>query len=168
MKMPRTTMPLAIGALLALTLAGPALAAGPTREIFDIGTPEIEVQIADHLSATCGFDISVDAEATVAVKVFSNNDGTFRREIDTTQLKWTLTNAATGVSLRIHGVGPDITWINHDGVTMFASMGRAYLAHDGSGFIGRLLINADTGEILSFPRHQTGDIEQLVCLPLAS
>ena len=156
-----------VSAMATLALAAPALAAGPTREIIDVGTPEIEGLISEHLSATCGFEISVDAEATIAMMVFSNNDGTFRREIDTTQLKWTLTNVETGVSLRIHGSGPDIIWVNRDGVTMLATIGRAYLAHEGSGFIGRLLINVDTGEVLSFPRHLTGDIAQLVCVPLA-
>jgi hypothetical protein len=165
--MRRIRLSLAIGALLALTLAGPALAARPTREIIDVGTPEIEALISEHLSETCDFEISVDADATIAVMVFSNNDGSFRREIDGAQLKWTLTNAATGVSIGIHSVGPDIYWVTRDGVTMLASIGRAYLPHDGSGFIGRLLVNLDTGEVLASPSHMTGDIAQLVCAPLA-
>jgi hypothetical protein len=150
-----------------LTLAGPAFAARPTREIIDVGTPEIEVLISAHMSDVCGFEVSVDADAKIAVMVFSNNDGTFRREIDTAQIKWTLTNVSTGVSINVHNVGPDIIWVNRDGVTMLASIGRAYVAHEGSGFIGRILVNLDTGEVVAFPRHLTGDIQQLVCAPLA-
>ncbi len=156
-----------LSAMAALTLAGPALAARPTREIIDVGTPEIEGLISAHLSETCGFEISVDADARIVVLVFSNNDGTFRREIDTAQIKWTLTNVATGVSINTHNVGPDIYWVNRDGVTMLASMGRAYVAHEGLGFIGRVLLNADTGEVLASGGHFTGDIQQLVCVPLA-
>ena len=162
----------AIAALIALAalaaIASPTLAARPTREVIDIGTPDIEVLISEHLSATCGFEILVDANATVAIMVFSNNDGTFRREIDAAEIKWTLTNVATGVSIDIHNVGPDISWVNRDGVTMFASIGRAYVAHDGIGFVGRSLINVDTGEVLAFGGRFTGDISQVVCAPLAS
>ena len=165
--MRRTSLSLAISAVLALTLAGPALAAPPTREIIDIGTPEIEALIAANLSEWCGFEISVDADATIAVMVFSNDDGTFRREIDVVQIKWTLTNVATDVSIKVLNVGPDIYWVDRDGVTMLASIGRSYVVHDGIGFIGRVLVNLDTGEILAFGGHFTGDIDQLVCANLA-
>jgi hypothetical protein len=161
-----------IAALSAATLlvvsAGAAFAAPPTREIIDIGTPEIEALISANLSSVCRFDISVDADATIAVMVFSNNDGTFRREIDVGQIKWTLTNDATGASIHTHNVGPDIFWVNRDGVPMHAIIGRSYVAHEGSGFIGRVLLNADTGEVLAFAGRLTGDIQQLVCNPLAS
>ena len=108
----------------------PALAARPTREVIDIGTPEIELLIGANLTEVCGFEISVDADATLAVMVFSNNDGTFRREIDPGQVKWTLTNLATGVSIDVHNVGPDIYWVNRDGESMLASIGRLYVVHD--------------------------------------
>jgi hypothetical protein len=157
-----------LAAMAALTLAGPALAARPTREIIDAGTPEIEALISGDLSDLCGFEISVDADATVAVMVFSNNDGTFRREIDVSQMKWTLTSVASGVSIDVHNVGPDIFWVNRDGVTMHAIIGRSYVVHEGIGFIGRVLLNADTGEVLAFGGHLTGDIQQLVCTPLAT
>jgi predicted ATPase len=39
--------------------------------------------------------------------------------------------------------------------------------HDGIGFIGRVLINADSGAVLAFGGRVTGDIHQLVCVPLA-
>jgi hypothetical protein len=158
---------IALSALAALTLAGPALAARPTREIIDVGTPEIEAIISANMTGWCGFGISVDADATIAVKVFSNNDGTFRREIDKAQIKWTLKNVATGASIRVHNVGPDIYWVNREGVTMHAIMGRSYVVHEGIGFIGRVLINEDTGEVLARSGHFTGDIQQLVCAPLA-
>lgn len=163
----RTGTAVVLAAMAALMLAGPALAARPTREIIDIGTPEIEALISANLSDWCGFEISVDADATIAVMVFSNNDGTFRREIDVGQVKWTLTNVATGVSIDTHNVGPDIYWVNRDGVTMHAIIGRSYVVHDGIGFIGRVLLNEDTGEVLAFGGHFTGDIQQVVCDPLA-
>ena len=169
--MRRMRSPLAIfalSAMAALTLVGPALAARPAREIIDVGTPEIEAIISANMTGWCGFGISVDADATIAITVFSNKDGTFRREIDHSQIKWTLTNVATGVSIRVHNVGPDIYWVNRDGSLMHAIMGRSYVVHDGVGFIGRVLINEDTGEVVAFSGHQTGDIQQLVCTPLAA
>lgn len=158
----------ALSAMAALTLAGPALAARPTREIIDVGTPEIEALISAHLSDSCSFEISVDADARIALMVFSTNDGSFRREIDTAQIKWTLTNPATGVAIRVHNVGPDIFSVNRDGVTMHAIIGRSYVVHEGIGFIGRVLVNEDTGEVLAFGGHVTGDIQQLVCDPLSA
>jgi hypothetical protein len=150
------------------TLAAPALAAPPTREIIDVGTPEIEALIAANLSDVCRFEISVDADARITAMVFSNNDGTFRREIDASQIKWTLTNVATGVAIRVHNVGPDIFWVNRDGVTMHAIIGRSYVVHDGIGFIGRVVISEDTGTVQAFAGHLTGDMQQLVCAPLAA
>src|SRR5215212_10239034 len=167
LRMRRTRAAVVLSAMASLILAGTALAAAPTREIIDVGTPEIEALISANLSDVCGFEISVDADATIRVMIFSNNDGTFRREIDPSQIKWTLTNVATGVSIDTHNVGPDIYWVNRDGVTMHAIIGRSYLSHDGIGFIGRLLLDADTGEVLAFAGHLTGDLQQLVCAPLA-
>jgi hypothetical protein len=158
-----------LAAMAALTLAGPALAARPTREIIDIGTPEIEALISADLSAWCGFEIAVDADQTVTVMVFSRNDGTFHREIDHWQTKWTITNVGTGASITVHNVGPDIYWVNREGVKMLASTGRSYIGQPpvGAYFVGRVLIDYDTGEILRTSGHFVGDIQQVICDPLA-
>ena len=160
---PRTAPLVAIAALAAFTVAAPAAAARPTREIVDVGTPEIEALIAQNLSDVCGFEIAVDADARITIMVF--RDGA--REIDTSQIKWTLTNVATGASIRVHNVGPDIFWVNRDGATMHAIMGRSEVVHDGVGLIGRVVINETSGEVLQVSGRVTGDIAQMVCEPLA-
>jgi hypothetical protein len=153
-----TPTAIVFAAIAALTLASPAVAARPTREVIDIGTPELEALISADLTALCGFEIAVIADQTVTVMVFSRNDGTFHREIDQWQLHWTVTNVETGASIAVHSVGPEMLWMNRDGVPMHAFVGLALI-----GYTGRELSNADTGELLRASGHFVGDIEQVFC-----
>ena len=147
-----------VALLIMAAAACPAMAARPTREVIDIGTPELEALISADLTQLCGFEIAVSADQTVTVMVFADNEGTFRREIDQWQLRWTVTNVETGASIDVHSVGPELFWVNRDGVTMHAFVGLALL-----GYTGRELSNLDTGEILQTSGHFVGDIEQVFC-----
>ena len=155
----------AVAALATLALAAPTFAAQPSTEVIDIGTPEIEALISAFQSDACGFDISVDAVATITVRVFSSNDGTFRRELDQVHLDWTLTNVETGATNRIRSIGPDIYWTSHDGAPMHASVG-IILSEDGQ-WIGRLLYDGVSGDLLRAAGRDAGDADAVFCDPIA-
>jgi hypothetical protein len=156
---------LALAASAAMSLAGPTLAAQPYTEVIDIGTPDIEAAIAAFQSDACGFAISVDADATITVRVFSNNDGTFRREIDQVHLDWTLTNVETGATVRILSVGPDIYWTSHDGAPLHASVG--IILSESGQWIGRLLYDDVSGDLLRASGRSAGDADAVFCDPIA-
>ena len=165
-KLPSYRIPIAVtvAALAVITLAPSTLAARPTREVIDIGTPEIEALIAEHQSDACGFEISVVADATIRVMVFTDKDGNFRREIDQAHLDWTLTNVRTGATSRLLSVGPDVYWTTRDGIAMHASVGIV-LSESGL-LIGRTLTNDTDGTLVRSAGRVAGDAEQVFCAPL--
>jgi hypothetical protein len=151
--------------LLTAVLAAPALAAKPTREVIDIGTPADEAADAAFLTALCGFPITVTTDATVTVHVFTDRHGDFMREIDKYLIRETFTNPASGESVTLHDVGPDLFWFNRDGELLLALVGRSLT---GSGYIGRFVLNLDTGETVHVAGKSVGSLEGQVCDPLAS
>jgi hypothetical protein len=155
----------ALGALvLTAGVAGPALAAKPTFEVIDIGTPEVEAADGAFLSALCGFEVTASADAWVIVHTFTDRNGDFAREIDNYQIVETFTNADSGAAVTLHDVGPDIATINRDGELILAQIGRSLT---GSGYIGRVVVNLDTNEVLSAAGRNMGTLEELICEPLA-
>ena len=159
---------MSLAALLALlmtaALAAPALAGKPTREVIDIGTPADEAEWGAYMTALCGFTITASIESTVTVHVFTDRNGEFKREIDK-YLSWdTFTNPATGASVTLHDVGPDLFWFNHDGELMLAIVGRSLA---GSGYVGRFVINLDNDEVVHISGRFVGSFEDQICEPLA-
>jgi hypothetical protein len=149
--------------LMTAALAAPALAGKPTREVIDIGTPADEAIWGAYMSTLCGFTITASIESTVTVHVFTDRDGEFKREIDK-YLSWdTFTNPATGASVTLHDLGPDLFWINRDGELMQAIVGRSLT---GSGYIGRFVINLDSGEVVHISGRYVGTFEDQICEPL--
>jgi hypothetical protein len=151
--------------LLSILVAAPTLGAKPSREVIDIGTPADEAADAAFISELCGFPITVDTEATVTVHIFTSGQGEFTREIDKYIIRETFTNPATGESVTLHDVGPDIVWINRDGEVMLAQIGRSLT---GSGYIGRVVTNLDTGETVLVAGKNAGTLEEQICVPLSA
>ena len=160
--MQRTTA-LALGMLLALVSAGSTLAAKPTREVIDLGTPEALAADSAFVTALCGFDIVASGPSQVIVHVFTDNSGVFKREIDSYQILETFTYVETGASVTLHDVGPDLVWVGRDGTLFLAMTGRSLT---GSGYIGRVLVNLDSGETLSSAGSNRGSLEDLICAAL--
>jgi hypothetical protein len=165
---PRARLAMLLAAVLAAALTAaltaPVLGAKPTRQVIDIGTPEDEAAVGDFYSELCGFTINADLVSTVTVHVFTDRHGEFKREIDK-YLSWdTLINPATGESVTLRDIGPDIFWINRDGEVVLAQIGRSLT---GSGYIGRVATNLDTGEQLRVAGKSVGSLEDQVCDPLA-
>lgn len=155
----------ALAAMATLTMAGPAFAAKPTREVIDLWPPEIELVISGDLTNWCGFRVAVDVQETLTVTTWSKSDGSLLLETDMYKGKWTITNVATRVSTVINQTGLDILWLSKNGDLMHALTGHAY--YPGLGYFnGYVLVNDTTGEILRKFGKFFGDIEQVICAPL--
>ena len=149
---------------LALALAAPATAATPTRQTIDLDDPEAEAFWSEALTDACGFAVAVDFEGSVRVTVFADKAGEFKREIDKWFIRDTFTNVATGASILLKDVGPDHYWISRDGHLMLAITGRSLT---GSGIIGRVVIDLDTGETVHISGKPVGTIFDQVCDAIA-
>ena len=150
---------LAAGELVAL-VATPASAAKPTREVISLDDPGAEAFWSAELSAACDAPIVADFEGTVTTHVFTDQNGEFKRGISKFWIRDTFTNTATGASILLKDVGPDLVFIGKDGALYVAITGRSLT---GSGVIGRTLINLDTGEFVQESGRVVGSIFEQVC-----
>jgi hypothetical protein len=150
--------------VLVLTLAAPVSAGKPTRETFDLDDPAEEAFWAEVMTEACGVPVAVDFEGSVRVKVWTDKAGGFKREIDKWFIRDTFTNLATGASILLKDVGPDHYWISKDGHLMLAITGRSLT---GSGVIGRVVIDLDTGETVHSSGKEVGSMTDQVCGAIA-
>jgi hypothetical protein len=148
-----------IGALLVLT-ASPAAAAKPLKITFDLADPVGDAQMSAALSDYCGTPIQAVSGGTLTIHAVAAADGTFRHEIDKWQIRDSFTNLETQVTLLMHDVGPDHYWIDKDGHLFVAVIGRSLT---GTGVIGRVVIDAETGEIVSQAGRDLGPFFDQVC-----
>jgi hypothetical protein len=155
---------LAMIPMLIATLASPAAAAKPSREVIDIGTPADEAVVGAIFTELCGFPVTASIESRVTVLVFTGRDGEFRRELDIYASMDILLNGSGG-SVTLHDLGPDVFWLSRDGALLYAAVGRSLT---GSGYIGRVVVNLDTGEELLVAGKIVGTLEEQVCEPLAT
>jgi hypothetical protein len=145
---------------LSAMLVAPAMAAKPDADTIDLDDPFLEAGLAADISDACGTEMAVDAEGQLRIKVFSDRQGDFKREIDKWFIRIQVWNVATDESVLIRDVGPDIIWINKDGDLLVAITGRSLT---GSGVIGRTVINISTGELVSQSGMEVGDFIDNVC-----
>ena len=160
--MRRISLPLAIGALLAVTLvrktmrrvgiaglsaaavllmsAGAAFAAPPTITIVDIS--QFEGQSEAEWLANCGFAVDVEFEGHIIVHEFGG-----QRLVEVDNWRFFATYSANGKTfVALHPLaGPDIFWIAGDGTLYHAIAGRAPF----DGLIGRIVRNLDTDTVES-------------------
>ena len=78
--MRRTSLPLAIGALLAVTIAGPVAA---SRAVHITGIPIAFSIVAPDASAACGYEVTVTLTGTGSATLVYNDAGLIIREVDT-------------------------------------------------------------------------------------
>ena len=135
-------------ALLAL-LTTPALAAEPRKPlVIDLNDPAFDAEDSAFWTEACGFPVTADVSGHIIV----HNE---KRGSVQALTVFHITETLTSVSgtYRLVDVGPDILF-TRDGTTYVAVVGRSIT---GSGVIGRVLVNADTGEILSVSGRVVGD-----------
>lgn len=149
-----------LGMAIVAIAATPVLAAPPTREVFDMDDPVAEAFWSDLLTAECGVPVAVDFRGSVTVHTFTDRAGAWKRQIDKYWIRDAFTNTATGASIVLKDVGPDLWSINRRGELVIAITGRSLT---GSGVIGRVVINLDTGEVDHIAGRSVGSVADQVC-----
>ena len=158
----RISLPLAIGALSAVTLvrktmrkvgiaalsaaavlamsAGAAFAAPPTITIVDLS--QFEGQSEAEWLANCGFAVDVEFEGHIIIHEFGG-----QRLVEVDNWRFVATYSANGKTfVALHPrAGADLFWIAGDGTLYQAIVGRAPF----DGLIGRVVWNVDTDTIVS-------------------
>ena len=144
-----------------LALAFPAAAGKPLELVVDLGTPENEAAIAADLTEACGVPISVEADGKVIVIVLDKPGTRGVLEINAYEFHALVTNLSTGATTTIVDAGPDLLSIDRvTGHLLVAITGRSTT---GSGVIGRVVIDLETGEVLSVSGNELGDPEDAIC-----
>lgn len=111
-------------------------------------------------NVTCpgsGVVLSRHNEGWFQVRTFSGT-GNRNVELDVFHIVLTFTNAA-GETYVFRDVGPDHYYLNKDGDLIIAITGRS----TGSGVIGHVVINLDTGETLLVAGNEFGSARALAC-----
>ena len=152
--------------LLTITFFTSALAAKP-----DIIT--IQVDDTFTIGECDGFTVMERVEGRIKVSTHYDQDGNFAMEINRFSLRHTLTNSETGASLFSPDVGIDKLTIHQDGSATLAVIGlvsRIVVPGEGLVFahLGRIVFDADTGEVLSVagPHDDFADLFPLLCAAL--
>ncbi len=150
----------AAAVLLVASSISPLLAAKPDRFIIDLDDAGAEAFYSELLSDACGADVAVDFEGSLTIHVFTDRHGAWKREINKYWIRDTFTNVETGASVLLKDVGPDLYSLSRDGHLIIAITGRSLT---GSGVIGRVVIDLDTGEVLHVAGKDAGSIADQVC-----
>lgn len=146
--------------LLVASSISPLLAAEPDRFIVDLDDAAAEAFYSEFLSEACGAEIVADFEGSVTVHVFTDRHGNFKREINKYWIRDEFTNVETGASVLLKDVGPDLFWLSREGHLILALIGRSLT---GSGVIGRVVIDLDTGEVVHVAGKDVGSVADQVC-----
>jgi len=148
-------------AILALAVAGPALAGKPTIEIVDVSDPAREAAFEADLLIFCGFAVDVEAVGQVVVHEFDGNN----RLVEINNYRMFETFSANGITLTVRpDSGPDVIWVGNDGHLYIALVGRSVT---GSGVVGRTVFDITALELVSSNGHDLGDFIAWVCDGLA-
>jgi hypothetical protein len=149
-------------AALATALAGPALAAGPTREVQDLDDPQWDIDESAWASGLCGF--AVDAHVAGQWTFVVYPEGSRRMlEIDHFVTRVTYTNLETGTAVKLRDIGPDRVSIR-DGVVRIAVTGRAVTSQ---GNIGQIVFDLATGDVVFQAGREPGLYYDTLCERLA-
>jgi len=142
-----------------LMFAAPAVAGKPSRDVIDLDDPVLEAEEAAFLTEACGTEIDVDFSGRIIVLVFDKPASAGVVELNVFHIDVTFTNPETGATLSIHDVGPDVNFIR-DGKLFVAITGRSIT---GSGVIGRVVIDLETGEAVFEAGRPVGNYVENVC-----
>lgn len=135
-----------IGLASVVVLSPGAWGAGP--ETFKIDAAQFSGGESDFASDACGFPVKAAVRGHIVVSIFPEDVRPIR-EIDRYSIRTTYANPATGDTYRLVDAGPDLF---KNGTV--AVIGRSIT---GSGVIGRVVFDADTGEILFEAGHRVND-----------
>jgi hypothetical protein len=149
---------LGVASLFLLVSALPVFAAGPTREVIDLNDPVVDAEESAFVSDLCGFPIEADVSGHIAITTFTDGSRSVF-ELDHYAVRATYTNPETGETVNLRDMGPDRFFIKK-GVAYVAVTGRS---ETGTGVVGTVVINLETGEIVRSAGREVGIYTDRLC-----
>jgi hypothetical protein len=149
-----------------ITLAHVAAAgsARPGMTVISFDDPELEAEIAADLTAACGAPIAVDLSGKVEIIALNKSAQAGAIEINAYETRGTFTNTVTGAKAMLVDAGPDL--LKYDAKTGHVVVAITGRSITGSGVIGRVVVDLDTGEVLSVKGLAKGDFVENLCSEL--
>ena len=142
----------------------PGMAAPVSNEnkvVYEFTEADAQAEAA-AATAGCGFEIDVDLTGWTQTMIFHAGGGD-RQQESITVFHGDATYTAGDKTHHIHDVGPDhYYWV--DGILYVALTGRSLT---GSGVIGHVIINVETGEVLFQAGNDQGFYGAGVCAALS-
>jgi hypothetical protein len=151
-------------AVITLALAITATAASPSKTVISFDDPILEAEIAADLTAACRAPIAVDLSGKVEIVVLDKSKQAGAIEINAYETRATITNTATGATATLVDAGPDV--VKYDAKTGHVVVAITGRSITGSGVIGRVVVDLDTGEVLSVSGLAKGDFVENLCSEL--
>lgn len=149
-------LPIIVLAVVASSLAAPAIAAGPVIERIPIDDEFVD----EFLSEECGVEVFTRAEGMVITRTFED-DGTGPIRLATINIGFTA--SAGGNTVRFRDVGADLLRREPDGTLVLSIVGQIPF-----NFTGVLKLDPETGEVLQAPQNSTVDEVDRVCAALTA
>lgn len=159
MKNRRSSRPLTIVTALvvaAVSIAAPAVAAGPEIERIAVDHEDVD----PFLSDACGVEVTTRAEGMVIIRTFEEKG---RRPLEVVTLNVAFTASADGNTVRFRDVGADRIRQQRDGTLVMSLSGQSPF-----DFKGVLKVDLDTGEVLHEPRRSAVDDLDELCATLTA
>ena len=153
--------------LVACSFIGTALpamavpASGRNKIVYEFTEADAQAEAA-AASEGCGFEIDVELTGWTQTMTFDAGGGN-RQQESITVFHGDATFTAGDRTYHIHDVGPD-HYYSVDGVLYVALTGRSLT---GSGVIGHVIINLDTGEVEFQAGNDQGFYGAAVCAALS-
>ena len=150
-----------LAAIFAIALVVPAAAGRPEKIVISFDDPVLEAEISALLTDACNAPITADLDGKVVVIVLDKPASQGAVEINAFEIRNSFTNTATGATAEIVDAGPDLYSIDPEtGHLVVAITGRALT---GSGVIGRVVIDLETGEVITVSGLAKGDWIENLC-----
>lgn len=152
-----------VALVLGLALPASVLGARPEHSSLTFNDPAIDVEETAFVSAYCDFPVEADFSGRIGFLVFDRNGAPGTFEIGVYGLRGTYVNPENGKVVRVRDIGPDRFYIR-DGIGYVAVTGRS---EGGTGIIGVVKINLDTGEVVHQAGNEIGYAYDRICAELA-
>jgi hypothetical protein len=151
-------------AVITLAFAITATAGTPTRTVISFDDPILEAEIASDLTAACRAPIAADLSGKVEIIILDKSKQAGAIEINAYETRATFTNTATGATATLVDAGPDL--VKYDAKTGHVVVAITGRSITGSGVVGRVVVDLDTGEVLSVSGLTKGDYIENLCSEL--
>lgn len=154
---------IAVG-VLATAPAGAAPKSTDKKIVQSFEDPEYWAEVSEFVSDECGFEVEVEIHGWVQIIPFNEQQRGRVQHVELNVYHSEIVASANGKTVEILDVGPDHFFVR-DGDAYLALTGRSIT---GSGVIGHVVVNLETGEVVLEAGNVQGDWVSNLCAELAA